>query len=215
MDPEGSVYSISRHHHEVDPFPIPADWRRWVGIDWGARSPHILWVAESPMGQLFVYRELAPRRKINEGALDARDLIRMARDAELGSPESTRDAEGEPLAPPCEVWQVADNEDPVAIYNACEAWRFTVKADKRPGSVRNGVDYLETLLARFTADLTPKTPVLQVLRGRAPVLLEEMEGMRWGPASDGDQALPSSLCPDHGPDALRYLVMHRRNIVGE
>ena len=45
------------------PFPIPANWLRWVGVDWGARAPHVVWAAEDrKTGRLYVYRELAWRR---------------------------------------------------------------------------------------------------------------------------------------------------------
>lgn len=215
-DPEGSVYSISRHHHEVDPFPVPPEWRRWIGIDWGARHPHIIWIAESPEGMLYVYRELSPRRPVTQSSLPGQELIMLARQAEVGSPEARWNADGQPITPACEqVYMCCDNEDATLIGYCCANWRWVTKADKSAGSIRRGVDHVESLLSRFAADLTERTPRLRVMRGAAPVFLSEMEGLRWGPSSDGDQALPDPGCPDHGPDAARYALMFRRMMVGD
>lgn len=43
----------------TEPFSIPPDWTRFMAIDPHTRTPtHVLWVAASPAGQLYIYREL-------------------------------------------------------------------------------------------------------------------------------------------------------------
>lgn len=43
----------------VDPFPIPANWKVWKGMDWGYSKPYaVLWLAMNEEGTIFVWREL-------------------------------------------------------------------------------------------------------------------------------------------------------------
>ena len=44
--------------HTCDPFPIPASWRRYRTIDYGLDRLAVLWIALSPEGRAYVYREL-------------------------------------------------------------------------------------------------------------------------------------------------------------
>ena len=45
--------------HTIKPFEIPSNWKKWIAGDYGYRAPSaIYWLAESPEGNLFVYREL-------------------------------------------------------------------------------------------------------------------------------------------------------------
>lgn len=51
--PEVATLQYTQH------FQIPADWTRFMAIDPHARTPtHVLWVAASPAGKIYVYREL-------------------------------------------------------------------------------------------------------------------------------------------------------------
>lgn len=65
----GQVFTEwDRASHVVSPFPIPADWTRWVAIDYGYSAPFCaLWFAKSPKtctcygdvhDHIYVYREL-------------------------------------------------------------------------------------------------------------------------------------------------------------
>ncbi len=44
--------------HTVDPFPIPKEWRRYRTLDYGLDRLAVLWIALSPEGKIYVYREL-------------------------------------------------------------------------------------------------------------------------------------------------------------
>lgn len=53
----GSVYPMFRRDtHVVKPFPIPDDWDRMVGLDWGSRNPTaVLFTAIDEIGNLWFY----------------------------------------------------------------------------------------------------------------------------------------------------------------
>ncbi len=44
--------------HTSDPFPIPKEWRRYRTLDYGLDRLAVLFIALSPEGKIFVYREL-------------------------------------------------------------------------------------------------------------------------------------------------------------
>ena len=45
--------------HTIKPFDIPANWKHWICGDYGYRAPSaVYWMAESPEGNVYVYREL-------------------------------------------------------------------------------------------------------------------------------------------------------------
>ena len=55
---EGQYFSeFSREKHVIEPFIIPRSWRRYRTIDYGLDRLACLWIAVSPEGESFVYRE--------------------------------------------------------------------------------------------------------------------------------------------------------------
>ncbi len=56
---EGQYFSeFRRDVHVVDPFPIPGDWTRYVTMDYGLDMCAAYWIAVSPDGMAYAYREL-------------------------------------------------------------------------------------------------------------------------------------------------------------
>lgn len=57
--PAGLIYAdFDESVHLVRPFSIPLDWRRYVGIDFGAVNTALVWLAEEPgTGKYYAYRE--------------------------------------------------------------------------------------------------------------------------------------------------------------
>jgi len=56
--PPGMIYSMwDESVHVIDPFPIPAGWPRYVGLDPGGVHQASIWLAETPDGQYIAYRE--------------------------------------------------------------------------------------------------------------------------------------------------------------
>ncbi|MCL6611188.1 MAG: terminase family protein [Peptococcaceae bacterium] len=66
--PEGLVYQdFDSGRHVVEPFEIPADWRRVIGVDFGYNNPTAaVWLAVSPDGVVYAYREYYQRNKLPE-----------------------------------------------------------------------------------------------------------------------------------------------------
>ena len=55
--PAGLIYGDFTDAMLVDPFAIPPDWRRVVGVDPGGANTALVWLAESPEGTWYAYRE--------------------------------------------------------------------------------------------------------------------------------------------------------------
>lgn len=56
--PAGLIYdSFDRKRHVTLPFPIPEDWQRYCGIDFGNVNTAAVFFAKDPQGQLYLYRE--------------------------------------------------------------------------------------------------------------------------------------------------------------
>jgi hypothetical protein len=56
---EGTVYEFDASVHLIDPFSIPADWRRIRSIDFGYTNPFVCgWWAIDPDGRMYLYREI-------------------------------------------------------------------------------------------------------------------------------------------------------------
>jgi len=69
--PENLVYiDFDEARHIVDPFPIPKEWDRFMGVDFGYNNPTAaLWIARDPDNRLYIYREYyASGRSLSEHA---------------------------------------------------------------------------------------------------------------------------------------------------
>ena len=93
----GAVYKIfSRKQHVVEPFEIPADWRRYRGIDFGFTNPFVcLWMARSPDNEWYLYREYYQSQTVIHDHI--KSIKRMSGDekyvANFADPENAEDRE--------------------------------------------------------------------------------------------------------------------------
>jgi hypothetical protein len=56
--PAGLIYRDFTDEMLVDPFKVPADWRRVVGVDFGGANLALLWLAQHPKSLVwYAYRE--------------------------------------------------------------------------------------------------------------------------------------------------------------
>lgn len=196
--PEGAILPFDRALHVVQPFAIPLGWRRWIGVDWGARAPHVVWLAESPTGDLYVYRELWYRRATTEPAITDRALCE-----EVVRTNKAQEPPGAPLI------GVADSESPGAIVEASLCDLALAPAAKGPGSVVQGLTLMESLMATVDAvTLAPIRPRLYFF-ATCPVVTGEVEDLKWAKIRPGADPHPDPACSDHGPDALRYILQFR------
>lgn len=71
--PAGLIYSDFNSSMLVDPFTIPGDWQRVIGIDFGGANTATIWLAEDPATEIwYVYRETL------EGGKSAREHVETA-----------------------------------------------------------------------------------------------------------------------------------------
>lgn len=75
--PEGQAFpEFDRSVHVCEPFPIPEAWPKLRGVDYGYAVPYgCLWLARSPAGRPYVYRETYGSRKT---ALEQAYEVRLA-----------------------------------------------------------------------------------------------------------------------------------------
>ncbi len=69
---KGLVYeSWDAKKHLIDPFPIPKEWRKTIGLDFGFDHPLVmLWIAEDPLTQRkYVYRQYYKTRTLVRNAV--------------------------------------------------------------------------------------------------------------------------------------------------
>lgn len=104
---EGQFFAeFRRHKHVIEPFEIPAHWRRFRSIDWGYNDPCcVLWHATDEDGHVCTYRELYVRETL--AADVAKKIVAMTGDEKIAytvaSPDmwqkrGRRDIDGESIA---------------------------------------------------------------------------------------------------------------------
>ena len=76
---EGQVLAEwDRKVHVCEPFPIPKEWARWRGVDYGySAEMAALWLAQDPRGGVYVYREMYERMRTD--AEQAQAILRMSK----------------------------------------------------------------------------------------------------------------------------------------
>jgi hypothetical protein len=193
---EGMVYDdFDQQIHVIDPFPIPADWRRVRSIDFGFTNPFVCqWWALDGDGRLHLYREIyATHRIVSDWAADIHRL-------------SAGD-------PPCDTVSDHDAEDRATLLNA------GIQTYPARKSVKPGIEAVQTRLRR-AGDGRPRLFIHRGCRvgsadtylqeARKPTCtLDEFDGYVWARPTDGRAAKEEPVkLNDHGMDAMRYAVAH-------
>jgi phage terminase large subunit len=70
-----------RRVHVVEPFSIPANWKRYRAIDYGLDCLACLWIAIDERGDYYVYREYAESDKVISAG--AKDLLSLSEDESI------------------------------------------------------------------------------------------------------------------------------------
>jgi len=205
---EGLVYPMFHpDRHVVDSMPIPAEWPKWRGMDFGLAAPSTcLWAAVEPATKergprLHIYREVYDKRQGKTVEMTC-NLIRDA----SGQEEYQQTV----LDPSC--W----NQDPAPAA----VGGFFVVADEY---ARNGIyaeranNEVEASVERIWRYLvgTPDEGPRLVIHRCCENLIKELRRQRWKKGITGltqstgigmgDKIEKSD--PDHAIDALRYIVM--------
>jgi hypothetical protein len=194
---EGSYFPEFGSRHIVAPFKIPTHWQRYLGYDWGFRSPFAaLWGAVSsgkddngkevayPKGSVVIYRELWGKQ------VDNVDQARKI--AELGKGEdpiavadpSIFSEEGGP--------SIADQFNSVFSNTGHPAFR---RADN------DRISGWSEIRRRLMA-----TPAMLYISTACPYLLESLPAQQMCPKNAEDL---DTTGDDHAVDSLRYLCKER------
>jgi PBSX family phage terminase large subunit len=199
---EGMVFEDSwdRKRNLINAYHIPAEWPRYLAIDFGFTNPFVcLWAAIDPDGRIIIYRQLYKTKTLVED--HAKEIKRVSRWGEKG---------GEPL--PRAIICDTDAEDRATLERHMSL--YTIPAHK---TVSDGI---QAVASRFRAAGDGKARI-QIMRdclverdrdlaeGKQPTCLEdEPESYVWDTRQGlkrGDQPVKEH---DHALDALRYLTAY-------
>lgn len=187
---EGAIYDEWQDGiHVIDRFKIPADWRRFVSLDFGYTNPFVaLWFAQDHDGRLYIYRELyKTRRLVQDHALD---IVRLSAGETIEFFVADHDAEGRATLEAAGIYTYAARKEVLEGIQAVQA-RFRVRDDGRPGLM-----YLRESLVERDADLDEAK--------RPTSLIAEVGGYVWANKTNKETPVKEN---DHALDALRYGVM--------
>lgn len=200
---EGIIYEDFQDTvHVLDRFDIPADWTRYLAVDFGYTNPFVAqWWAQDGDGRLYLYREIYRTKRTVD--LHARDIL-----AAMQGP-------GGEWTEPLPSAVVVDHDAEGRAVLERELGMITTSADKK---VSEGIQAVQARM-RVTGDGRPRILFLrdavvsrdmELEAAKKPCsTLEEITGYVWDPgtARSGPKEQPLKI-NDHGMDASRYLVMH-------
>ena len=179
-DNQGAVYSeFDEDRHTIEPFEIPADWKRIRAIDFGFTNPFVcLWGALDSDGRLYLYRE--HYKAGVRTAEHAQTILKLS--------------EGE------RYLLTAADHDAGERAELTAAGIHTAAAYK---AVAAGIQGVKNRLA-VQADGKPRLFFFRNLKNT----LSEIYDYRWAPAANEINAREEPIkLNDHAMDALRYMVM--------
>jgi len=197
-----------RDTHVLTPFKIPSSWRIDRGFDWGSSKPFsVIWFAESdgtgatlhdgtvrhfPRGSIFAIAEwYGWNGKPNEGCkMLAVDIARGIVERESGMPYSVKPG-------PADT-SIFDTQNGMCIADDMAKGKVRWnKADKSPGSRKNGWEMIRKMLKQGAGNELPGFFVFNtcahVIR-TLPVL----------PRDGRDPDDVDTDAEDHAPDVIRY-----------
>jgi PBSX family phage terminase large subunit len=199
---EGTVYEDAwdRARNVIDHYRIPADWPRYLAIDFGFTNPFVcLWAALDPDGRIIIYRQLYRTKRLVED--HAQDIKKHSRWGEK---------DGDPL--PREIICDTDAEGRATLEKYLGL--YTLPAHK---PVLEGIQAMAARL-RAAGDGKPRFMVMrgslverdeELARQKKPTCLEEEPDVYvWKVGSDGNPKAKEEPVKenDHALDPARYLV---------
>lgn len=190
---EGTVYDeFDPAIHKRPMFAIPKEWRRIRVIDFGYKNPFVcLWLAQSPDGRLYRYRELyGTKRIVADWAVE---INRLSEGEAIEGTVCDHDAEDRATLERAGIYSVP------AIKDVSPGIQAVQKRLRKCGDGEAGLILLEGALVE-------RDPLLD--EAKKPCCTdEEVDCYVWAKGQDGK---PLKEVPvkenDHGLDALRYGV---------
>lgn len=192
---EGAVYEeFEPAIHVIDPFPIPATWRRFRVVDFGFTNPFTCqWWAMDDDGRLYEYREIYQTRRLVEDVTP--EIIRLSEGEHIEATIADHDAEDRATMEKHGIITRAAIKDVSPGIQAVKM-RMKVQPDGKPR------------IFFMRGALVSPDPLLEEVK--APTcLLDELPGYAWQKTPDGrpNKEQPVKL-NDHGCDDMRYLVVY-------
>ncbi len=190
----GQVFEeFSEATHVVEPFPIPASWKRFCSLDWGYAKPFSIgWWAVDGDGRLIRYREWygCERGKPDTGLkMAAKEVAQKA--WEMSVAEGCIDMVADPAC-----WTKIDTSPSIAEEFEAVGWRM----EKANNDRRAGLQRVHDLMSLKGADGRPMLLVFSTCKDfirTFPMLV----------ASKRDPEDIDTDCEDHIYDETRYAVM--------
>ena len=183
--------------HVCEPFEIPGHWQRFRAIDYGLDMFCGLFLARSPAGQVFVYREVYEKDLVVSQA--AKRLLQ----ASFGEPIVMT------LAPP-DLWGRRNDTGKSAAQIFAQEGVLLVKSqnDRAFGNL-----CVKEFLRVFTNEFGQKDARLKIFRN-CENLIRTLPAICYDPQNPSDAARsPHELT--HAPDALRYFCSFDTGLLQE
>lgn len=202
---QGQVYTeFERSLHVINPFKIPQEWTKFVGLDHGYRNPAAaIWCAMDYDGNIYAYREFYKSEWVVEEIVGGN---RHTGEPGLLQLNQKDGIEG--------VWV-----DPSTKANRGKESDFTTYLDYLPkewslipanNEVAAGIDRIKSLLKPDLRTGKPKLFIFSTCQN----LIEQMAQYRYEELTPGQEMLKNiKESPvkkdDHAVDAFRYAIMSR------
>ncbi len=201
LQAEGAVYDGFRDDtHVIDPFPIPASWRRIRAVDFGYTNPFVcLWIALDPDLRMYLYREIYMTKRLVED--HAADIKRLSGNEAIEATVADHDAEDRATLHRHGVSTIAAKK---AISPGIQALAQRLQVAENTGKPRLFV-FRNALVAQDATlpDGVPKST------------LDEFGAYSWPKGQDGRSMKETPVdMYNHGLDSLRYATMHVDGAIG-
>jgi len=197
---EGTVYmdSWNRSVNVIDPFKIPPEYPRYLGVDFGYTNPFVcLWAAIDPDGRIIIYRQLyMTKRLVEDHAKQIRQVSRWGQDG------------GDPL--PREI--ITDHAAQERHTLERHLGLMTMPAHK---TILDGIQAMASRL-KPAGDGRPRLQIFrdclierdrELAQAKQPMCLEdEMEVYVWQQGPNVKVKEEPVDAWNHAEDACRYLV---------
>jgi hypothetical protein len=209
----------SKDHQVLAPFEVPHSWRIDRGFDWGSSKPYaVLWFAESdgttarmadgttrtfPRGSVFIVSEMYGwNGKPNEGCRElATEVARKVRKLDVDMKRLVHPGPADSA--------IYDTQNGMCIADDMAKAPYFIrwtKADKSPGSRKNGWELMRKMLKQAKGNELPGLYIFDTCRHvirTVPVLPRNLD-------KDGDL---DTEAEDHIADVIRYRCSTKRKIM--
>lgn len=204
---EGQVYNeFIRNIHVVQPFAIPTEWTRVIGIDHGYRNPSCwLWGAVDYDENVYIYREFYEREWLIEEICKGNNKINKPGVMSLMGKERIEQARIDPSTRAVRGASGLSDWD-TYVDNLPKDFPLCLANNEKTA----GIDRVKSFLKISSVTNKPKLFIF----GDCMNLIDELSSYRYKELSPGQVGMVNekeepAKVNDHACDALRYLIMSR------